>query len=97
MKSSGDEEAELAVIGERLSAADAITLAELGTTCCYAHSDKFWAEDPQGVPWETFRTLGDSTTYSGNEAKGDPNTCCGPATSSTAPQTCGPKSAGICC
>ena len=24
--------------------------------CCYARQDKFWISDPQGVPWETFKT-----------------------------------------
>ncbi len=59
-----DDPAELDVIGERLAAADALALAEQGTTCCYAHSDKYWAEDPQGVRWETFYTHGSATTYS---------------------------------
>lgn len=93
-----EEEAELAEIGQRLLAADAVTLAEQGTTCCYARSDKFWAEDPQGVRWETFRTLGEATSYTGNEARGATNACCGPATAATAAATCcGPKSAGTCC
>ena len=55
-----DNDVELAAIGERLQAADAITPAEKGTTCCYAHSGKFWAEDPQGVRWESFRTHGEA-------------------------------------
>lgn len=50
--------------GKRLVAADAVAFAEKGTTCCYAHSDKYWAEDPQGVRWETFHTHGEATTYS---------------------------------
>lgn len=54
---------ELTEIGDRLEAADAIALAEQGTTCCYARSDKFWAEDPQGTRWESFHTHGDATTY----------------------------------
>ncbi|MCI4568687.1 ArsI/CadI family heavy metal resistance metalloenzyme [Lysobacter sp. CFH 32150] len=71
----------LAAIGARLQAADAVTLAEAGTTCCYARSDKLWAEDPQGVRWESFHTHGGATTY-----YADPtgvavarDTCCGPA------------------
>ena len=32
-------------------------------TCCYAQSDKQWIADPQGVPWETFYTYGESTVY----------------------------------
>ena len=54
---------ELVEIAQRRAAADAIALAETGTTCCYAHSDKVWAEHPQGLRWETFHTLGAATTY----------------------------------
>src|SRR6476619_3682129 len=57
---TGDE---LSEIGRRLAAADAIALTETGTTCCYANSDKYWAEDPQGLRWETFHTHGEATTY----------------------------------
>src|SRR3954464_1917945 len=53
-----DTDEELAEIGRRLAAADAVSLAETATTCCYARSDKYWAEDPQGLRWETFRTFG---------------------------------------
>lgn len=95
-----EDEAELAVIGGRLLRADAVALAEKATTCCYARSDKLWAEDPQGVRWETFHTFGDATTYTSTSDAAGPehaNTCCGPAVSSTAVNTCGPKSAGACC
>lgn len=71
----------LALIGERLRQADAIALAEAGTTCCYARSDKFWAQDPQGVRWESFHTHGEATTYYA-DAAGQAvarETCCGPA------------------
>ncbi|MGH8154065.1 MAG: ArsI/CadI family heavy metal resistance metalloenzyme [Rhodanobacteraceae bacterium] len=84
-----EDGAELEAIGERLIAADAVALAEHGTTCCYAHSDKYWAEDPQGVRWETFHTHGEATTYSApaahaESAKSDAR--CGPQ-----PSCCGPK------
>ena len=39
------------------------TIEAKGTTCCYAQSDKQWIADPQGVPWETFFTYGESTVY----------------------------------
>lgn len=86
---AGDS-AELEEIGARLVAADAIALAERGTTCCYAHSDKYWAEDPQGVRWETFHTHGEATTYSAPEqhaAKKEP-ACCGPTASSGNTSSC---------
>ncbi|HUB90346.1 MAG TPA: ArsI/CadI family heavy metal resistance metalloenzyme [Dyella sp.] len=93
-----DDETELTTIGERLLAADAVALAEQGTTCCYARSDKFWAEDPQGVRWETFHTLGEATTYTHAPAQADASagTCCGPAVSSSK-KTCGPDAVGACC
>ena len=75
----------LAAIGTRLQSAGAVTLAEAATTCCYARSDKFWAEDPQGVRWESFHTSGEATTY-----YADPggvsvarDSCCGPATAAS--------------
>ena len=73
-----ENEAELTAIGDRLRAADAVALAEQGTTCCYARSDKFWAEDPQGVRWESFHSLGEATTYTRAEESSGP-ACCGPA------------------
>ncbi|MGA9332828.1 MAG: ArsI/CadI family heavy metal resistance metalloenzyme [Rudaea sp.] len=96
-----EDEVQLSAIGARLQAADSIMLAEQGTTCCYARSDKFWAEDPQGVRWESFRTLGEATTYSSaaDETKnGDSAACCGPATGDkTSVAACGPGAAGKCC
>ena len=70
----------LATIGARLRAAGAVTLAEAGTTCCYARSDKFWAEDPQGVRWESFHTHGEATTYYADPAgvAVERDSCCGP-------------------
>ena len=81
--------AALATIGARLQAAGAVTLAEAGTTCCYARSDKFWAEDPQGVRWESFHTSGEATTYYAGP-DGVPagvavarESCCGPVTAAS--------------
>jgi len=75
-----EDDAELAAIGTRLQAADAVALAEKGTTCCYARSDKFWAEDPQGVRWESFHTQGEATTYYADPVgiAVERDSCCGP-------------------
>lgn len=89
---------ELSDIGERLQAADAVALAEKATTCCYAHSDKYWAEDPQGVRWESFHTHGEATTYSAPVSSVEKaSTCCGPATGQAQGSSCGPGAAGACC
>ncbi len=98
-----ESDAELAEIGARLAAADAIALTETGTTCCYARSDKFWAEDPQGLRWETFHTLGAAEGVSGEPRA---TACCEPRTSADALSPaaatlpcCGPaaNAASACC
>lgn len=58
----------LGALGRRLDAAGGTVMPETAAICCYAHSDKYWTEDPQGTRWETFHTLGDATTYYAGEA-----------------------------
>jgi catechol 2,3-dioxygenase-like lactoylglutathione lyase family enzyme len=75
--------AELAQVYARMRRADGPVLEEGATTCCYARSEKSWIDDPQGVKWETFLTVGESTTY-GGAAPGPGNAaCCEPAGIST--------------
>ena len=84
-----EDGAELDAIGARLVAADKVALSERGTTCCYAHSDKLWAEDPQGIRWETFHTHGEATTYSapGSHAP-EAKACCGRPSTAEASSCC---------
>ena len=82
---------ELAQIGRRLASADAISLTETGATCCYAHSDKYWAEDPQGLRWETFHTHGAATTYFEPTAHA---ACCGPQAQAAEPHVAAPAAGG---
>lgn len=79
---SGDE---LAEIGARLAAADAIRQTDVDTTCCYARSDKYWSEDPQGLRWESFHTHGSASTYF---APSDAAACCAPPAAAAAPASC---------
>jgi catechol 2,3-dioxygenase-like lactoylglutathione lyase family enzyme len=58
-----EDEAELAEVYERLSRAERPIVEAKNAVCCYAQSDKQWIADPQGVPWETFYTYGESTVY----------------------------------
>lgn len=80
----------LAAIGARLQTSDAGALAQTGTTCCYARSDKFWTEDPQGIRWETFHTHGEAASDSAPDADATGSPCCGPETPQGA--CCPPKS-----
>ncbi|HEV7163913.1 MAG TPA: ArsI/CadI family heavy metal resistance metalloenzyme [Gammaproteobacteria bacterium] len=72
-----EDVAELEAIGERLKAAEAVAKQEQDTTCCYARSDKYWTEDPQGVRWENFLTHGEAETYAVSQAPA--KACCNPA------------------
>jgi len=84
-----ENRAELAEVYGRLQEADAPVLEEGETTCCYAHSEKSWIDDPQGVQWETFLTTGESTVYGTDVVRAKAEKlaevgCC-------APSCCAPK------
>jgi Glyoxalase/Bleomycin resistance protein/Dioxygenase superfamily len=94
-----EDESELAEVYDRLSRAERPIVEAKGTTCCYAHSDKQWIADPQGVPWETFFTHGEDTVYGegsiaklkeANERAG----CCEPSFAETNSE---PAAADACC
>lgn len=76
---------ELNEIAECLKRADRPVLEEGVTTCCYAQGEKSWITDPQGIAWEAFLTVGQSTTYGkDNEVSSadiplqNPSACCVP-------------------
>ena len=81
-----ETEEELEGIHAKLLQADQAIVAETGVHCCYAQSDKYWVTDPQGVAWESFRSLGSVPIYGGENhtaaaACGTSETagCCTPA------------------
>lgn len=62
-----DDDADLTELKAQAQAADLSLIDEAATTtCCYAHSDKHWIVDPQGLSWEYFRTLGSIPTFLGS-------------------------------
>jgi catechol-2,3-dioxygenase len=81
---------ELQEVYGRLRKADRPVLEEGATTCCYAKSEKAWITDPQGVPWETFLTSGESTVYGDSADLGAIRTASGGLVPSAA-------LAGACC
>ena len=54
---------ELTEIATRLDEAQVASATQEDAACCYAKGDKNWVEDPEGIPWETFHTTGESTVY----------------------------------
>jgi catechol-2,3-dioxygenase len=85
-----EDRSELAEVYERLQRAERPVIEEGETTCCYAHSEKSWIDDPQGVQWETFLTSGESTVYgtdqirSVEEKQQAEKPCCAPSCCSPA-------------
>jgi hypothetical protein len=88
---------ELADMQQRLTGLQTGMVAEAGAACCYAKSDKYWVEDPSGVPWETFHTLDSIPVYGANAGSGEPPSdaaaCCVPEIKETkASSRCAPGS-----
>ena len=99
-----DSDEELQFIHSCLEKADGEIVAEEGVACCYAKSDKYWITDPQGIAWESFRSLGEVPLFGGEvegEASGaKPSTetaCCTPTTVKLATIAVKEKSSGGCC
>lgn len=75
-----ETDAELAEMNARFAAAELPMQAQTGATCCYARSDKVWTTDPQGIAWETFRTLESALVYGQSREQSQPAAaCCAPA------------------
>ena len=73
---------ELAALRSRLESADIAGTVQEATACCYARSDKYWVQDPQGIAWETFHTLGTVPTFNEPGAQADATACCAPPSES---------------
>jgi predicted enzyme related to lactoylglutathione lyase len=52
---------ELQEVYARLHKAGGDVIEQGQTSCCYAKSEKSWIDDPAGISWETFFTMGEST------------------------------------
>ena len=81
-----------------------VSKEEIGTSCCYAIQDKFWATDPDGVQWEVYYFHEDAEFNDPHNASQDASACCMPPVSQkekislselTTVNTCAPSSG--CC
>ncbi len=78
-----DSDEELTGLRKQVASAVIAALDEAGAACCYAKSDKYWVEDPQGIAWETFHSLSTIPVF-GEEAasagagEGGDSACCIP-------------------
>jgi catechol-2,3-dioxygenase len=58
-----EDKDELNDVYARLHKASCDVIEQGQTNCCYAKSEKSWIEDPSGISWETFLTMGETTDY----------------------------------
>jgi predicted enzyme related to lactoylglutathione lyase len=58
-----EDKDELNDVNARLHKAGGDVIEQGQTNCCYAKSKKSWIEDPSGISWETFLTMGETTDY----------------------------------
>ena len=92
-----DSEEELSALRAQVAGAEIAALDQPGAECCYARSDKYWITDPQGIAWETYRTLGEANIFGADTKKqaSEAGACCAPR-----PQTIAivaAKSTKACC
>jgi len=103
-----EDDAELEAIHANLQRADTTVLPEKDAHCCYAKSDKYWVSDPQGIAWESFRSLGTIPLFgsavtepraaelpaSCGSSAASAASCCTPSEAASAVST---RTAGGCC
>lgn len=88
-----DTDEELAEMRGQFARADLPVFDEGETTCCYAVSDKHWTTDPQGIAWESYRSLSSAPTYHGVQDSG----CCAPASTAISAKIPVKAAATKCC
>ena len=79
-----DSDEELSTLREQVGKAEIAALDQPDAICCYARSDKYWITDPQGIAWETYRTLGEAEIYGADTKKTEESSaCCSPRPETT--------------
>ena len=75
-----ETETELQEMQQRLDQLETGYTEQIGAACCYARSDKYWANDPVGIPWETYHTLDTIPLFNDAAADGGHtgDNCCVP-------------------
>ncbi|WP_438970533.1 ArsI/CadI family heavy metal resistance metalloenzyme [Methylophaga sp.] len=72
-----EDESELDEIRDRIRQTDIAMVDEGETVCCYAESDKSWLQDPAGIAWEAYQTMGDAQLFS-DKTTSEKSACCTP-------------------
>jgi catechol 2,3-dioxygenase-like lactoylglutathione lyase family enzyme len=75
-----DTDEELLALRRNVESAGISAIDQIATPCCYSASNKHWVQDPQGVAWETFHTLGSIPVFGEDSAPvaAEKSACCVP-------------------
>lgn len=71
-----ESEEDLKLLRAQVGSADIQARDEAGANCCYARSDKYWVQDPQGIAWEALHTLGGIPVFGKHAATPAAAACC---------------------
>ena len=69
------------ILAEKLAIAQShgqVDKEEIGTACCYAVQDKFWAVDPDGYQWEVYY-FHDDAEWNDPQYQTEAEACCSPS------------------
>jgi len=84
-----ESDEELGNLRAQLEAAGIEGVAQENATCCYARSDKYWVQDPQGIAWETFHSLESVPVFSEQAIEtSSESACCAPGLPPAASNCC---------
>jgi hypothetical protein len=85
-----ESDEELKELRAQVAKAQIVAFDQNGASCCYAKSDKYWIEDPQGVAWETFHLLASVPIYGEEKQRkaAEAGACCVPAAKAEAIAPC---------
>jgi predicted enzyme related to lactoylglutathione lyase len=89
-----EDKEELNEVYARLRQAGGTVIEQGQTSCCYAKSEKSWIDDPAGISWETFFTMGESTNY--GDGTGERDARLAPA-EACVPEAAPAPAASACC
>lgn len=63
---------------ERLQSAGVSGEKQKEAVCCYAKSNKYWVQDPEGIIWENYHTMEQVEFFGGDSFTGGTG-CCEPS------------------
>ena len=70
-----DSDEEVETVEKRLIEGGIIGEKQDKAACCYAKSNKYWVQDPQGVIWENYHTMEQIELFGGDNFTGGVGAC----------------------